>query len=153
MLFLLFRLGRERYALEATDIVEVLSLITIKQIPGTPPEVEGVFDYHGKLVPAIDLSLLALGFPARRRLSTRIILVRYADERGYARIIGLIVERATELLRRERADFAAPEIANESTPYLGPITRDERGLIQWIAVRDILSESVRTLLFVQPVVS
>jgi chemotaxis-related protein WspB len=152
MLFLLFDLGKERYALEAAGIVEVLPLVDVKQIPCAPPGVAGVFNYHGAAVPVIDLSHLALGQPARRRLSTRIILVNYSRDGGTTHVLGLIAEGVTELLRRERADFTASGIGNESAPYLGPIAHDARGLIQWIDVNGLLSEAVRAVLFGQPTV-
>ena len=75
MLFLLFQLGRERYALEAGQVAAVLPLLSIKEIPQAPPAVAGLCNYRGRPVPVIDLSELTLGRPAQSRLSTRIVLV------------------------------------------------------------------------------
>ena len=77
MLFLVFQLGKDRYAIEAHQVIEVLPLVNVKQIPQAPAGVAGVFDYHGTSVPLIDLAELALGKPSRRWMSTRIILVKY----------------------------------------------------------------------------
>src|SRR5580692_8261281 len=98
MLFLMFQLGTDRYAIEAADVVEVLPLVHSKQIPGTPPVVRGIFDYHGAPVPLIDLAELALGKPSRRWMSTRIILINYFMESGQTHLLGLLAERATETL-------------------------------------------------------
>ena len=38
MLFLLFRLDQDRYAIEARQVAEVLPMLTVKQIPQAPPE-------------------------------------------------------------------------------------------------------------------
>ena len=38
MLFLLFELGTDRYALDALQIAEVLPLVAIKRIPRAPAE-------------------------------------------------------------------------------------------------------------------
>ena len=64
MLFLIFELGADRYALQAAHIAEVLPVVRIKRVPHAPPGVIGVFDYHGAPVPVIDLSELTLGRPA-----------------------------------------------------------------------------------------
>ena len=96
MLFLLFQLGQDRYALDAGQVTEVLPLVEIKQVPQAPPGVAGVFDFRGAPVPVIDLSQLALGRPAQRRLSTRLIVVHHRDEGGEQRLLGLIAEMATE---------------------------------------------------------
>lgn len=107
MLFVLFQLGQNRYALDARQVAEVLPLVVVTQIPQAPAAVAGVFNYRGAPVPAIDLSQLTLGRPVRRRLNTRIVLVHYPDVGGAMRLLGLIAERATETLRREPADFTA----------------------------------------------
>ena len=64
MLFLLFQMGEDRYAIEATQVLEVLPLVNFKRIPGAPSSMAGVFNYHGTPVPLIDLSELALGRPS-----------------------------------------------------------------------------------------
>src|SRR6187551_1705243 len=101
MLFLLFELGADRYALDVDRVLEVLPLVRIKTIPRSSPGVAGIFNYRGAPVPAIDLSALLTGRPAPVLLSTRLILVRYPDSRGIDRTLGLVAERATEMLRQE----------------------------------------------------
>ena len=149
MLFILFQLGRDRYALDAAQVAEVLPLVQVKKIPHAPAGVAGVFTYRGAPVPVLDLSQLALGRAARSRLSTRVLLVNYPDASGAKRLLGLIAENATETLRREPADFVASGVKADVAPYLGPVATDPRGLIQWIAVDKLLPETVREALFQQ----
>jgi chemotaxis-related protein WspB len=130
MLFLLFQLGKDRYALDGRQIEGVLPLVSIKQIPQAPPGVAGLFNYRGAPVPVIDLSELTLGRPAQRRLNTHIIIVHYPTEAGGKRLLGLIAEKATETTQREPTDFTACSVTNGAAPYLGPVASDERGLIQ-----------------------
>src|SRR5438046_186300 len=150
MLFLLFELGQDRYALDARQIAEVLPLVGIKQILRAPPAVAGIFNYRGAPVQVIDLSQLTLGRPAERRLSTRIVLVRYPDADGQTRLLGLIAERATQTVRHEATDFLASGVTSDGASYLGPVATDARGLLQWIDVRTLLPASVRDALFKQP---
>ena len=102
MLFLLFQLGHDRYALEASRVLEVLPLLELKRLPGAPMGVAGIFNYRGRPVPAVDLSELTLGQPASERLSTRIVVINYPDETGKFQPLGLIAEHATEIIRRDR---------------------------------------------------
>ena len=76
-LFLLFGIGADRYALEAGEVIEVLPLTALKQIPGAPAWVSGLLTHRGGPVPVIDLSALATGTPAAARTSTRTVLVHY----------------------------------------------------------------------------
>jgi chemotaxis-related protein WspB len=149
MLFLLFRVGRDRYALDARQIVEVLPMVAIKGIPLSPRGVAGVCNYRGVPVPVIDLSDLAIGRPTQPRLGTRVILVHYADETGARHLLGLLAERATETLRVSPADFVASGVTNEGATFLGPVISHAGSLIQRIEVDELLSESVRGVLFRQ----
>ena len=47
MLYLLFQLDGDRYALNVAQIAEVLPLAATKSIPGTPAWVAGVIERHG----------------------------------------------------------------------------------------------------------
>src|ERR1700730_12596840 len=105
MLFLVFQLGKDRYAIEAHQIIEILHLVNVKQIPRAPAGVAGIFDYHGASVPLIDLAGLALGRPSRNWMSTRIIVVKYSGVAGVTHALGLVAEQATETLRRNEEDF------------------------------------------------
>ena len=151
MLFLLFELGKDRYALDVRQIAEVLPLVEVKQIPRAPQAISGLFNYRGALVPVIDLSQLTLGRPAARRLSTRIVLVHYPDESGQTHLLGLIAERATQAVRHEMSDFVAVRRHRPGRRRIWarwPPMRD--GLLQWIDVRTLLPPSLRDLLFKEP---
>jgi len=147
MLFVLFQLGRDRYALAATSVVEILPLVQLKALPRAPTGVAGVFNYHGAPVPVVDLSALALGRAATHRLGTRILLTQQTDANGTRRVLGLVAEHATETLRCDPATFVPSGVASNGAPYLGPVKTDPRGLIQWIEPERLLSPAVRDALF------
>lgn len=147
MLFLLFRLGNDLYAIDADRIGEVLPLVRVKTLPGAPIGISGLINHRGAPVPVIDLSVLTLGRPSPSKLSTRIVLVRDVAPDGVLRWLGLILEQATETLRRDPADFLSYGAANQGTSYLGPVLPEERGLIQWIDPRKLLTEAIKEMLF------
>jgi chemotaxis-related protein WspB len=150
-LFLVFRIGNERYALQAIEVAEVLANLPLKPIPRAPEWVAGVFAYRGAVVPVIDLSALTFGQPAQARTSTRLVLVHYRpDEATPSRLLGLILEQATDTLRCNPADFQPYGLDNRQAPYLGPVREDAQGLLQWVRVADLLDEQVRVLLFPSP---
>jgi chemotaxis-related protein WspB len=150
MLFLLFQMGKDRYALEASRVVEVLPMLALKQLPQSPNGFAGLFNYHGRPVPVLDLCQLTIGQPAAERLSTRIILINCPDGRGGQRLLGLIAEHATEMLRRNPRDFVDPGFKSKDARYLGPVLLDPKGAIQWIHEQHLLSEHVRNVLFAEP---
>ena len=143
-LFLVFHIGDERYALPATDVVEVLPLLPLKPIAHAPAWVAGVFTHRGQVVPVIDISAMTFGSPAVARTSTRLVLVNYR-----ARLLGLLLEQASDTLRCDPADFQPYGVDNRDAPYLGPVRKDEAGLLQWLSVDDLLSPAVSALLFAE----
>ena len=147
MLYLLFRLDRDRYLLDVRQVAEVLPMIGIMRIPQAPLVVAGTLNYRGTLVPAIDLAQVLIGRPARKRLHTRIIVAQTTDDSGAPQLLGLIAENVTETLRREATDFSASGVA---VPHLGAVATDEEGLAHRIEVDQLLPASVRNLLFQRP---
>ncbi|AZE93352.1 Chemotaxis signal transduction protein [Pseudomonas orientalis] len=147
-LFLVFHIASERFALKATEVVEVLPRLPLKPIAQAPVWVAGIFAHRGALVPVIDLSALTFGTVAQARTSTRLVLVNYQPQPwSQARWLGLILEQATDTLRCDPAEFQPYGLDNRQAPYLGPVREDALGLMQWIGVAELLTDDVRALLF------
>jgi chemotaxis-related protein WspB len=147
MLFLLFELDGNRYALDSEQLIEVLPLVNIKPLPRAPRGIAGMFDYHGLPVPAVDLSEVIVGRAAQRRLNTRIVMLNYPGADNVPHALGLIAERATATVRLDPARFKESGVLTGETAYLGPVARDAQGLIQWLTVPQLLPPAVRNVLF------
>ncbi|KVO73266.1 chemotaxis protein CheW [Burkholderia ubonensis] len=152
-LFLLFELDGERYALDAAAIDAVLPLATAKAVPGAPAWVAGLLMRDGAPVPVVDVPMLALGRPAHALRSTRLVMVRYRvrdcanDADAGERMLGLIVERATQTMRIERGAFRASGVATPRTRWLGPVASTPDGIVQQVSVRDIVDSVACLRLF------
>jgi chemotaxis-related protein WspB len=147
MLFLVFELDGDRYALEARELIEVLPLMNLKRLSKAPPGIAGMFDYHGLPVPAVDLSEVILGRAARHRMNTRMVIVNFPMAGDAPRPLGLIAERATTTAQLDAAQFNETGVSHGDTPCLGPVARDARGLIQWLTVPQLLPPAVCHVLF------
>ncbi|EHK68031.1 chemotaxis protein CheW [Achromobacter arsenitoxydans] len=147
-LYLLFRIGADRYALDAADIAEVLGLRVFKQVPGAPHWVAGMMERRGAAVPVLDMSALAGAGAAACVTSTRLAMVRYrADALAGERLLGLILEQATETVHYDPAAFQPHALDNAEARYLGPVLSDALGMVQSVRVDDLLPLHVRSLLF------
>ncbi len=136
MLCLLFQLGDAQCALDASEVAEVLTFVKLHPVHGAPPEIAGVFDYRGTHVVAVDACRLHLGRAATTRLSTRILVFDLSSEEGEQKLLGVIVERATEVLRIERENFNKPG-------RLGPVAETARGPAQLIELDRLVPAVVR----------
>ncbi|WP_175957562.1 chemotaxis protein CheW [Burkholderia sp. BCC0405] len=147
-LFLMFALDGERYALDAAGIDEVLPLAVTKAVPGAPEWIAGLLMRAGQPVPVIDVPMLALGRRAQVLRSTRLVMVRYrADEAGGERTIGLIVERATQTMRIDRAAFRSSGISTARARWLGPVANTPDGVVQQVSVSGLIDDIARLYLF------
>jgi chemotaxis-related protein WspB len=75
MLLLLFHLGSELYAIESSQVIEIIPTVNLRPLHHVPDYVAGLFNYRGKFIPVIDLSQLLQATPCHLCLSTRIIIV------------------------------------------------------------------------------
>ncbi|HUU30236.1 MAG TPA: chemotaxis protein CheW [archaeon] len=147
MLLLLFSLNRNRYALDTSQVIEVVPRINLTEIPRTPQYVAGVFNYHGAVVPVVDLCRLVHKKPCAGSLGTRIILVDYPGGKNTGRILGLIAEGVTETMKASESEIIASGIKVEKAPYLGEILKRDREIIQIVRISGLLPESLQKSLF------
>ena len=147
MLFILFHLGNDRYALDSRQVIEVVPMVILKRLPNAPNYVGGLFRYRGVVVPVIDLCALIRNAPCSRLLSSRIVLVSYPGSDGRKHVLGLMAERIVETLTACEADLAPSGIDLNESPYLGKIICREQEMIQCIRIEHLLPDSLRSTLF------
>lgn len=147
MLFVLFHLGPERYALDAQRVVEVVPLLALKKVPQAPRGVAGMFLYRGRPVPALDLCELTVNRPAQEHFSTRIIIINHPTKDGDEQMLGLIAERVTETMRRDEKEIVEASKRVAGSTFLGPVLTDADGVIQLINPEKLVQENLRTQLF------
>lgn len=49
-----FRVGREEYGFEILKVQEIIRMTPVTTVPSTPPDVEGIINLRGRIVPIID---------------------------------------------------------------------------------------------------
>jgi chemotaxis-related protein WspB len=147
VLYLLFRLGQDRYALPANDVEEIVPLLAVTTLAGAPKGIAGAVNYRGGAVPVVDLAVMLLDRPARQLISTRLLILKYRAWHGENRRLGCIAEQATEVLRCTPQEFEPAGVRLTGTSYLGPVRPDAAGLVQLINVDGLLSQDVRDALF------
>jgi len=72
---LVFGLGAELYGLEVTQIQEIVERPAIHYIPRAPARLLGAVNFHGSIIPVLDLATF-LGFPPGE-LSPRVLVLPF----------------------------------------------------------------------------
>jgi chemotaxis-related protein WspB len=147
MLFVLFKLGADTYALDAKRVARVLPLVTLKALPQAPAGVVGLLNYRGQAIPVVDLTLGATGTPSAELMTTRIILLDYPVDDTRTALLGVVAERVSRAERLPIEKFTAPDVDVPEARYLGPVICFEGEMIQRIQIRDLLPPETRARLF------
>jgi purine-binding chemotaxis protein CheW len=105
--YLTFCLAEEAYGLEILKVREIIGLMNITAVPGTPAFVKGVINLRGKVIPVVDLRL-KFGLPEKEKSDETCIIVVDAGEGEK----GIIVDRVSEVM-----SIAGEDI--EDTPSFG----------------------------------
>ncbi|MEL7473436.1 MAG: chemotaxis protein CheW [Planctomycetota bacterium] len=89
-----FEVGREEFAVDILRVQEINRMMDLTRVPQSPPEVEGVINLRGKIIPVIDLRR-RFGLQTQERSEhNRIVVIEL-----HGRVIGFIVDRVHEVLR------------------------------------------------------
>ena len=80
---LIFLLDQQRYALPSSLVQELVRAVQIISIPNASEQIEGVIDYHGKIVPVLNLRQ-HLALAARTAQPTDHLIILRANERLFA---------------------------------------------------------------------
>ncbi len=147
MLYSLFFVDDNRYIIAINQISEVVPFVYLKTIPALPDYAAGLLDYHGESVPVIDLCHLLSNRPCNRKLSTRIILVAITVKDRGKRLLGFLVERATETFAVNSDKFVVPGLHNVDLSFIGPVVSDECGVITKIFPQNIFGTIDETLFY------
>src|ERR1700728_1738917 len=107
----------EVFAILATQVREILDLVTVTDVPGADPFVYGLINVRGRVVPLADLRL-KFGMEQRPpTIDTRIVVVEI-DIDGDPTIVGIRADKVYEVAE------LAPSVLEE-TPRIGLRWRPE----------------------------
>jgi purine-binding chemotaxis protein CheW len=139
-LHLICRIGDVDYALPARRVVEMETYPGATPVPGAPPWVAGLVQVRGRVVPAIDVRARLGLAPAPVTLDTRVVLV----ERG-ARVVGLVVDRAREVLPLPGEPQAVPaELADRAAGgFVSGVAHGQDRSFLLIDVDSLLAQELR----------
>jgi len=142
MLILGLNVGKERYGVEATRVIEIVPLIELKKVPLADQSIKGIFNYRGTPTPVIDLCQLFESRNCNNNLSTRIVIIEYKALSGISRPIGLVAENVTDVMKCQVDEISNSGIQAKKNDFLGLIYKHKEEMIQLIDTYNLLPESI-----------
>lgn len=121
-----FGLGDEEFAVDILAVQEINRMMALTRVPQSPPEVEGVINLRGKIIPVVDLRKRFGLAPGERSNDSRIVVVEV-----HGRVIGFIVDRVSEVLRLSRkiVEPAPAMVCSVDSDFIAGVGRLEDRLL------------------------
>lgn len=128
---LTFRLVNQHYAIEVEQVLEVAAMVTLTTLPDAPPEVLGIANRHGEVLPIIDLRKVFRLPAAEITVATLFIVAESHDKR-----IGLVVD---EVFQVKYIMEEALKPTHSSGKYITHLVSDGESLFQLIDANPLLA--------------
>ena len=98
-----FRIGNETFGVRIGSVREIVRVPEITAVPSAPETVEGVINLRGKIIPVMDLRKRFGQTEIQPDKKNRILVVELENK-----LVGLIVNAASEVLRIAPSEIEAP---------------------------------------------
>ena len=105
--YLTFTLAEEVFAIDISQVREVLDYTTVTKVPRTPPFMRGVINLRGNVVPVVDMRVKFDMTAADTTVNTCIIIVEISVD-DETTILGAMADSVQEVLELEPGQIEPP---------------------------------------------
>ena len=138
--YLSFVVGDELYAVNVSEVLEVLEKQTITRVPNAPGYIKGIINFRGDIVPAFE-SRNKFNLPERDEEATYVIIVLDLSKGNEVFRIGAIVDRVKDVLEIDENDIkSVPAMSKEfNTEFLQGIYKLKDSFILLLDVEKVFT--------------
>jgi purine-binding chemotaxis protein CheW len=136
-LHVMFRVGDAEYVVPATMVLHLESFEASTPVPGAPDFVAGLVHVRGRIVPVVDLRRRFGLPPAERTIDSRVVVVQIG-----ARVAGLLVDSAREVLKLDETTFTEPPelVLRQSAGFVSAVATVDQRLFLLVDVPRVIGE-------------
>lgn len=141
-----FRVADQRYGLPVACVRQIIEMVAFTPLPGAPEMVAGVIDFHGQVIPLLDMRSRLLQPPQPYTLRTPIVIAQLDEY-----LAGLVVDAVIGVVEIPPEQLEAPEkiLSRELAPrplYLAAVAPQPEGLLLVLDPSAILPRSEKRTL-------
>jgi purine-binding chemotaxis protein CheW len=128
--YLTFQLDHEIFAIDVSNVREILEFVSVTKVPKTPGYMRGVINLRGSVVPVLDMRLKFGLTRTEKTVDTCIVVVEVALEQEKT-VIGALVDSVQEVFELEPEQIeAAPKIGTQlKTDFIKGMGRKDDSFI------------------------
>jgi purine-binding chemotaxis protein CheW len=136
-LYMTFNIDSEVYGIEIASVKEIIEVVPITRVPGTPDYVEGIINLRGDIIGVLDVRKRFRKASKAYDAQTCIIVVEHKDF-----VLGLIVDSVNEVLTIEEDHINSPPSAklNHHNQYIRNIGTWQNGVILLLDLEKLLHQ-------------
>jgi purine-binding chemotaxis protein CheW len=132
-----FRVGTADYVLPAAQVLHLESYELATRVPGAPAYVAGLVQVRGRVVPVVDLRARFGLPPTEHTIDHRVIVVQVG-----ARVAGLLVDSAREVLQLDATSFEKPPEMIEGSGFVTAVATVTKRMFLLIDVPRVIGEEL-----------
>lgn len=135
MQLVVFKLGREEYAVSILQVQEIKRMTDITRVPYTPSYIRGVMNLRGSVLPVLDLKRRLSLQPGEVTDDTRIVIVKVEEI-----TVGLIVDAVSEVLAisHKNVESSQSVVSDVAENYLDGVGKLDNRLLILLNLESII---------------
>ena len=141
--FVIFHVQKEMFAVALTDVREIIRMPDVVQVPMSPPELEGIANLRGTVLPILNLRRTFAFAEVMHDDATRVVVL------NHARAVGLIVDRMANVVavEAERIEPAAAIRATVDTDLVSGIIKatDGSSIVMILDTKQLVEREFQSL--------
>lgn len=106
-LYITFRLEDEMFAVDVSQVREILDSTRITKIPRAPDFMRGVINVRGSVVPVVDMRM-KFGMPSAERTSNTRIIVLELNLDGDTIVMGAMADSVQDVIELDQGQIEGP---------------------------------------------
>jgi purine-binding chemotaxis protein CheW len=105
--YLTFKIGKEAFAADITNVIEIINVPEITELPNSPDYVLGVINHRGKVLVAVDpKKKFDISSTLIKRNPCIVILETKTDETSHE--LGMLVDLAESVIEMDESEILPP---------------------------------------------
>lgn len=140
--YLTYRLGEEIFAVDVSQVREILDFTSATKIPGTPDFISGIINVRGSVIPVVDMRLKFGLTKTEKSVDTCIVVMEIGMDEGKT-VLGALVDSVQEVFELESAMIEPPPKMGLTlkTEFIRGIGKRNEQLIIILNIDRVFSES------------
>lgn len=138
--YLTFKLGEEQFGIHVSQVLNILKMVKVTEVPKSPEYMKGVINLRGSVLPVIDIRI-KFGMPEKEYTNNTCIIVMDLDMEGETTYLGTIVDEVLSVHEIEEKQIEPPpSIGNKyKSEFIYGMAKVEENFIMLLDMQKVLS--------------